>query len=482
MAGVSGSARELVVTDIFLDPVAAQYRRLDMLRSLSRSLLTWNVVLFGAIAVGGALDRSSLDLPFAHWLAVVVLVPLLALLMLWSLVEFGAVASRATLAVLFFVAALAPAIEAPRLAFMLVQNGARTPLPHVAMALLGVLLAIELWVALVALFLASRGQRSFLSEQISFASMVGAPAALSLLAARGVSGRWLFAIAACLNGVAAAFLLWAAIQLLKSPGLAAGDCTQSVSGCVDEFYIRSLPELIGLAMIAALAFASVARWVRSAARARVRKSAAEARALDQRPPIVFLRSFKDDQVEIAESRWTALRFAFGLMRGRAPLDHLLLEEFSQYGPVVAIGRPGEVVPPYGAWRNYVDNTDGEQWKLEVAELVRAASAVVMVIDDTPGVMWEIEHLAAMDHLPKTLFLAPPRIRDAALNATVWRSLSDATGANLGASPGGFPGGVLGLTMPRREQAVLFRSRRFGQSEYLMALRAFFRKAGRASAC
>jgi hypothetical protein len=88
---------------------------------------------------------------------------------------------------------------------------------------------------------------------------------------------------------------------------------------------------------------------------------------------------------------------------RPLLDHLLLEEGANVGPVVAIGKPGSP-PPFGAVRTYVSD---DKWKNEVAELADAASAVVIAVDNTNGVLWEFDHLERNNHRQKVLYLLPP---------------------------------------------------------------------------
>ena len=55
-----------------------------------------------------------------------------------------------------------------------------------------------------------------------------------------------------------------------------------------------------------------------------------------------------------------------------PLDQVLLEEGTQYGPVVALGNPRDRFPPYGAARGYFDNKD---WQQAVTNLARDANSL-----------------------------------------------------------------------------------------------------------
>jgi hypothetical protein len=146
--------------------------------------------------------------------------------------------------------------------------------------------------------------------------------------------------------------------------------------------------------------------LRKLARRYARISAEKLTQADKRAAILFLRSFDEDQVSLDIPKRGFLRALLGLGTPLPTLDHLLVEEFTALGPVVAIGVPGAPTP-FGAARTYVD--DGE-WRNVVAALARDASAIVMMVDDTEGVQWELSHVVGSGHLPKTLFLLPARFK------------------------------------------------------------------------
>lgn len=132
-------------------------------------------------------------------------------------------------------------------------------------------------------------------------------------------------------------------------------------------------------------------------------------AADPRRPVLFLRSFSDDQVFLPEPKSLLLDRMLGYFRRPSTLDYVLLEHASQIGPVVALGRPGEKSTPYGAARGYFEHSD---WQDVASGLMYRASAIVMCIDDTPGVKWEVEQLGANSLLLKTLFLVNPKHSEA----------------------------------------------------------------------
>lgn len=145
------------------------------------------------------------------------------------------------------------------------------------------------------------------------------------------------------------------------------------------------------------------------ARRRVRVSANRLLASDPRPPILFLRSFRDDQVTLRTSPRTAwLTRLLTLSLPRQPLDHILLEEATPVGPVVALGSPQDALPPYGIARGYFDHGS---WQQAVRDLARDSRAIVLCLDDTEGVWWELAHLREAGYFAKTLFLLHPSAAD-----------------------------------------------------------------------
>jgi hypothetical protein len=164
-----------------------------------------------------------------------------------------------------------------------------------------------------------------------------------------------------------------------------------------------LSQLLSTSAIVGVPLALVAGF-RFAARKFTRLSLEQLISKDARPPILFLRSFRDDQVKLQKARYRLLRRMISVGEPRPTLDHILLEEGTRYGPVVAIGAPGGRAP-FGAARHYVTTED---WKKVVAELSGRASSVVVTVDETEGVKWELDHLIK-NHLGKTLFLLPPRL-------------------------------------------------------------------------
>jgi hypothetical protein len=113
--------------------------------------------------------------------------------------------------------------------------------------------------------------------------------------------------------------------------------------------------------------------------------AGETLSQDKRPPIVYLRSFDaDDKAE--------------------PDEHVLAKILQETGPFIAIGRPGDTLPPFGgASRFYVED---ENWRQVVADLLDRAALVVLRAGKTEGLSWEVSQCRARLSTGKLAILVP----------------------------------------------------------------------------
>jgi uncharacterized membrane protein len=123
---------------------------------------------------------------------------------------------------------------------------------------------------------------------------------------------------------------------------------------------------------------------------------------DQRKPIILLRSFADDMIAV-RSGSLPLPFYLGDMRGLT-FEEVITSELARHGPVVAIGRPGESLPPVGAARDYVANED---WQCRVSSLLPEALAIVVVVGATDGLAWELREIFKVGARGKVLLILPP---------------------------------------------------------------------------
>ena len=94
------------------------------------------------------------------------------------------------------------------------------------------------------------------------------------------------------------------------------------------------------------------------------------------PPVLFLRSFEDDSAGRVAGSGDIYE-----QREEASLQRM----FRTAGPVVAIRRPGTLLPETGAARIRVSDND---WKETVTSLIRRSRFVVVRVGATQGLLWE----------------------------------------------------------------------------------------------
>jgi hypothetical protein len=130
---------------------------------------------------------------------------------------------------------------------------------------------------------------------------------------------------------------------------------------------------------------------------------------DRRKPFLYLRSFVEDRSWLGDEG--LLMRLLLLFRGGwyQNYERRLVLALGDVGPVVAIGKPSEKLPPFGAARIYIRNA--LDWQRVVSDLVGAARAVFLRIGQTPGFRWEVEHIVAKCEPRKIVFCLPPRDRE-----------------------------------------------------------------------
>jgi hypothetical protein len=123
---------------------------------------------------------------------------------------------------------------------------------------------------------------------------------------------------------------------------------------------------------------------------------------DRRPPVLYLRSFKDDPIAATVTAAKLLGPAAALL-GTQTDEEQLAEVMDQIGPFWAIGKPGERLPEVGAARLYVGEGD---WQRRVSELMSQARLVVLRPGETSNFWWEVNTATEIAGPEKLLFLLP----------------------------------------------------------------------------
>jgi len=117
---------------------------------------------------------------------------------------------------------------------------------------------------------------------------------------------------------------------------------------------------------------------------------------DTRPPILYLRSFDDDEL-VDTTRSSAV----------IPLTNTyevrINQALANIGPMISIGRPGEALPKIGSARFYVSD---EEWQTAIEYFLNRAVAVVIMMGSTKGVLWEIERAIQYTNPERLLIFFP----------------------------------------------------------------------------
>lgn len=131
-------------------------------------------------------------------------------------------------------------------------------------------------------------------------------------------------------------------------------------------------------------------------------------AVDSRPPVLFLRSFLDDE-QISYQRSNRSLWDFSL-------EARLTEHFSGTGPFIAVGSPKDKTPTIGAARAHLAD---EEWQYTVLDWMDRSALIVVVAGVTGWINWELKKVIERGHTGKLIIIFPQltnlrRIKDKAL--------------------------------------------------------------------
>jgi hypothetical protein len=196
-----------------------------------------------------------------------------------------------------------------------------------------------------------------------------------------------------------------------------------------------------------------------------------ARQISPAGSTLFLRAFRDDQVRIRRASRNLFSIVFDLGRVPATLDELMLERLDGRGDLIAIGNPQDrkgAAPqsPWGAQRLYVDDA---HWQETVTMLARDADRIVLCIDASDGVRWEVAHVLQSGHANKTLFFLNPasdvQIRTRQLMEDFDVSAADLSSVDVDR--------ILAIRVTSPEQLILMLCKKPERDAYLIAARLAF---------
>jgi hypothetical protein len=131
--------------------------------------------------------------------------------------------------------------------------------------------------------------------------------------------------------------------------------------------------------------------------ATLQPTAHELLATDGRKPVLLLRSFGDDKMSMVQAP------TLGQIKALARMEESIADQFRPFGPLVAIGKPGEKLPELGASRTYYSDSE---WRAAALDLMQQALVIVVIAGVSPGLRWELEAIAHAGHHAKLIVLMP----------------------------------------------------------------------------
>lgn len=188
-------------------------------------------------------------------------------------------------------------------------------------------------------------------------------------------------------------------------------------------------------------------------------------AVDRRAPILFLRSFADDERERYTSTQRAL-LDFSL-------ETRLANHFHRFGPFIAIGSPSDSVPQPGAARVRLSD---DQWQSRVIGWMKSAYLIVMYCGITQWVNWELRQVIDSGRATSLILMFPEvkawrssrRKRDIAARAEQIRQVFHGTPWTEELQEFNDFAGLRAMLFRADGSMLMIRSRSFGRDAYHLA--------------
>ena len=221
-----------------------------------------------------------------------------------------------------------------------------------------------------------------------------------------------------------------------------------------------------LAGLAFLPFALGGSRLMQRARRTLALRVPEVRTSDRRPPVLLVRSFMDDMLEL-EPR---AEYFGRLFRKRLTLEEFVVGRMMGLGPVVAIGKPSEALSPLGAAREYVF---GPGWQARVGSLLDECSWVIAILGGTEGLQWEYEQILQRRLTRRFIVVVPPATPDVFQER--WeifqQAFPPAAGADVALASR--MGGPLCVVFPEGAEPLLFCSKYQNETAYSVVFATLF---------
>lgn len=129
------------------------------------------------------------------------------------------------------------------------------------------------------------------------------------------------------------------------------------------------------------------------------------------PPVLFLRSFDDDDLVDPTPPMVPLGDLF-----ERRYEESVCGALASIGPMVSIGRPGNTLAQLGGARLFVPD---HAWQTAVKYLRQRAAAVVLVVGRTEGLWWEIQS-SMREVPPERLLFFFPYVEETRRRRSIWQ--------------------------------------------------------------
>jgi hypothetical protein len=223
--------------------------------------------------------------------------------------------------------------------------------------------------------------------------------------------------AAYVVAVTGAVLLIASLMYLLTMGGASNRLSTLAQICKDDLVSRCLALStewawrIPLALVLATVGIKAAGWLQSMAKRLSGLSVSDVLRHPNDAFVLYLRPFDTDDVVLPTPKlppWSRL-FSYRPLAVR--VEEELFDVADGHLPLIAVGKPGTQDATEGgvAYRAFLADSE---WQGYVADKIRRAERIVLVMKASAGVRWEIERVVAEGAAPKTLFLFDPALADA----------------------------------------------------------------------
>ena len=124
--------------------------------------------------------------------------------------------------------------------------------------------------------------------------------------------------------------------------------------------------------------------------------------LDRRPPVLILRTYRDDD------RGTVKRGLLDTVDPEAKVGYQLSAKLSSYGPVITLANPTLKSPLTGPSTKRLDD---ETWQREVLADIDRAGLIIIIAGLGPWLFWELNQVVERGLLYRTILIIPPYFGD-----------------------------------------------------------------------